>query len=305
MKVAIPGATGLIGRMLAEELAGRGHEPVALTRDPGRLRGGLARFEARRWVPGSGADPGAFTGTDAVVNLAGEPIVSGRWTAEKKNRIRDSRVLGTAEIVSSLSMMEERPKVFVAGSALGYYGPRGDDPLSEDEVSGKDFLASVCRDLEAEAGKAERLGVRVVRMRTGVVLSPRGGALAMMLPPFRLGLGGRIGAGRQWLSWIHEKDIVGAIVFILENGGVAGPVNASAPGAVRNADFTSALGRALGRPAFMPIPPIALRILYGEMANVLTFSIRAVPEKLEASGYVFEYGDIDEALKKCLSGSEV
>ena len=304
MKVAVPGATGLIGRMLASELVGRGHHPVVLTRNPEDVSGALAGFEARKWSPSSGPDPEAFAGTDAVVNLAGEPIVSGRWTDEKKRRIRDSRVTGNAAIVSSLSELDRRPEVFVAGSALGYYGDRGDDLLEEDEAGGEDFLASVCRDLEEEAAKAEQLGVRVVSMRTGVVLSSRGGALSKMLPPFRLGLGGRIGSGRQWFSWIHEKDIVGAIIFFLENGSIEGAVNAVPPGAVRNAHFTRALGSTLGRPAFIPIPPLALRVLYGEMANVLTYSIRAVPSRLRAAGYDFEYDDIGEALEECLARRE-
>jgi len=298
MKVAVPGATGLIGVMLARELVGRGHQPVVLTRHPDRVKGMLAGFERRRWIPGGSPDPGAFEGVDAVVNLAGEQIASGRWTKEKKRRIRDSRVLGTAGIVSSISALEERPRVFVAGSALGYYGSRGDDLLGEDEAAGGDFLAGVCRDLEAEAVKAKPLGVRVVMMRTAVVLSPRGGALSKMLPPFRLGLGGRIGSGRQWFSWIHEKDIVGSIIFFLENSGISGAVNVSAPAPARNSDLTKALAAALGKPAIIPIPSLVLRILYGEMAGVLTSSIRASDEKLVNAGYVFEYDDLEEALKE-------
>jgi uncharacterized protein (TIGR01777 family) len=304
MKVAVPGATGLIGRMLVRELVGRGHEPVVLTRDPGRVTGALAGFEKRRWIPDGDPSPEAFVGVDAVVNLAGAPIASGRWTKERKRMIRDSRVLGTAGIVRSISMLDSAPEVFVAGSALGYYGSRGNDLLGEDQGHGQDFLAGVCRDLEKEAVKAESFGVRVVRMRTGVVLSSRGGALEKMLPPFRIGLGGRIGSGRQWFSWIHEKDIVEAIIFFLENRAINGAVNAVSPHAVTNAEFTRTLGNALNRPAVFPVPPLVLRVIFGEMAGVLTFSIRASADKLVSSGYSFQYDDLREALDECLASRE-
>lgn len=298
MKVAIPGATGLIGRLLVRSLVERGHEPVVLTRNPSGVSGDMADLDVRRWI--ADPDPAPFEGVDAVVNLSGEPIVSGRWTAEKKRRIRESRVKGNAAIVSALSMLDPRPGILITGSAVGYYGSRGDDLLIESEGNGSDFLAGVCRDLEAEAENAEALGIRVIRMRTGVVLSPRGGALAKMLPPFRMGIGGRIGSGRQWFSWIHERDLTGAIMFFLENPEISGAVNAVSPGVVRNSDFTRSLGRVLSRPAIIPIPLIAFRLLYGEMAGVLAFSVRAVPEKLRDAGYEFQYNDIEEALASCV-----
>jgi uncharacterized protein (TIGR01777 family) len=300
MKVAIPGATGLIGRLLVQSLVRRGQEPVVLTRDPSRVSGDMAGLDIRSWSAYSDLDPAAFEGVDAVVNLSGEPIVSGRWTAEKKRRIRESRVKGNSAIVSALSMLDPRPGILLTGSAVGYYGSRGDDPLVESERNGSDFLASVCGDLEAEAEKAGALGIRVIRIRTGVVLSARGGALSKMLTPFRMGIGGRIGSGRQWFSWIHERDIVGAIIFLLENPEISGAVNVVSPGALRNSDFTQSLGRALSRPAIVPIPLIALRLLFGEMAGVLTFSIRAVPDKLRDAGYEFEYDEIDAALAECV-----
>jgi uncharacterized protein (TIGR01777 family) len=298
MKVAIPGATGLIGRLLVRSLVTRGHEPVVLTRNPSAVSSDMVGLDIRRWT--AEPDPAAFEGVDAVVNLSGEPIASGRWTAERKRRIRESRVKGNAAIVSALSMLDQRPGIMVTGSAVGYYGSRGDDLLVESDGNGPDFLAGVCRDLEAEAEKAEALGIRVIRMRTGVVLSPRGGALAKMLTPFRMGIGGRIGTGRQWFSWIHESDLTGAILFFLENPEISGAVNAVSPGAVRNVDLTRSLGRVLSRPTLIPIPLIAFRLLFGEMAGVLSFSIRAAPEKLRDAGFKFQYNDIEEALASCV-----
>jgi len=266
MRVAIPGGTGLIGRNLVSRLISAGHEPVILTRNPEKTSAAMPGVQARRWVIGVEAPEKALEGVDAVVNLAGEPIVGGRWNKERKKRIRDSRVQGTAQIVSAIKKLDGRPEVFIAGSAVGVYGSRGDDLLRENEESGNDFLAGVCRELEAEAVKAEEFGVRVVRIRTAAVLSSKAGALPKMLTPFKLGLGGRIGSGRQWFPWIHESDIASVMQFCLENKEVVGAVNAASPGSVRNSEFTKALGRALSRPAFMPIPIFALRLLFGEMA---------------------------------------
>lgn len=299
MRVAIPGGTGLIGRKLASLLIERGHEPVILTRDPGRVRAGMEQMEFRRW-PAGGEEEKTFEGVDAVVNLAGEPIAGGRWTGKRRKRIRDSRVLGTRRLVDAFKGMERKPGVFIAGSAVGYYGSRGDDILLEEEGPGSDFLSSVCVELEEEAAKAEHLGIRIVRIRTAPVLSARGGALPKMLAPFRIGLGGRIGSGRQWFPWIHEDDIARAIAFCLEDRSVAGALNLAAPGCARNTELTSALAKTLGRPARFPVPVFALRIVLGEMSVVLTSSIRAVPYALESSGFEFEYPELGGALRTLL-----
>jgi uncharacterized protein (TIGR01777 family) len=302
MRVAIPGGTGLIGRNLVSRLLSAGHEPVILSRNPAKTSAVMPGVEARRWVIGGEAPEKALEGVDAVVNLAGEPIVGGRWNKERKKRIRDSRVQGTAQIVSAMEKLGSRPEVLIAGSAVGFYGSRGDDILRENEDPGDDFLAAVCRDLEVEAVRAEGLGVRVVRIRTSAVLSSRAGALPKMLTPFKLGLGGRIGSGRQWFPWIHESDIAGVIHFCLENDTVSGAVNAASPGSARNSEFTRALAKSLSRPAFMPIPIFALRALFGEMAVVLSSSIRAVPAALESAGYAFQHKSLEEALHSILRG---
>jgi uncharacterized protein (TIGR01777 family) len=300
MKVAIPGGTGLIGRNLISKLKAAGHEPVILTRDPTRIPTGMSGLETRRWRIGDKETEKALEGVGAVVNLAGEPIVGGRWTEQLKRRIRESRILGTAQIVSAMKKLREKPEVFVAGSAVGYYGSRGDDVLGEDEGPGGDFLAGVCRDLEGEAMKAESLGVRVILSRTAPVLSMSGGALAKMLAPFRLGLGGRIGSGRQWFPWIHESDIAGAILFCLENTDIRGAVNVAAPGIVRNSEFTGTLAKVLSRPAILPIPVFALKILFGEMATILDSSIRAVPDVVTSAGYSFGHPSLQDALRNIL-----
>lgn len=312
MRVAIVGGTGLIGRALAAALAARGHEAIVLTRRPERTPVKPPLAGVRRWDPGAGGGPGAehsifggaapnpFEGVDAVVNLAGEPIAGGRWTRERKKRIRDSRVDGTRRIVEALSALDPRPRLLVAGSAVGYYGSRGDAVLRENEQPGGDFLAGVCRDLEREAAAAGTAGARVVTIRTAVVLAATGGALPPMVRPFRLGLGARIGSGRQWFPWIHVTDIAALIVHCIETDAVSGPVNAVSPGIVTNADFTQTLARALGRRALFAAPPWVLRLALGEMAGVLTASIRAVPEVALAHGFEFRYRDLEGALADCL-----
>jgi len=301
MRVAIPGGTGLIGRALSRALLARHHEPIALTRSPDRVPAATPFSGVRRWDPAAAsAGPNPFEGVDAVVNLAGEPIAGGRWTAERKRRIHRSRSEGTRAIVDAIAALEAKPRILVAGSAVGYYGSRGDAQLRENEPGGEDFLAGVCRDLEREAGRAKELGLRVVALRTSPVLSAHGGVLEQMVRPFRLGLGGRIGSGRQWFPWIHVTDIADLLVFCLEKEAVDGPVNAVSPGIVTNAGLTGALAGAVGRKAPWVIPPLALRLLYGEMASVLVASIRAVPEKAMSSGFRFRYRSIDEALADCL-----
>lgn len=301
MKVAIPGGTGLIGRALSRALASRGHEPIALTRRPDRTPAAPPFAGVRRWDPFAGpAAPNPFEGVDAIVNLAGEPIAGGRWSSARKERIYRTRVWGTRKIVEAVGALEQKPRILIAGSAVGFYGSRGDAQLRENEPGGEDFLAGVCRDLEHEADAANALGLRVVAVRTSPVLSAKGGVLERMIGPFRMGVGGRIGSGRQWFPWIHVTDIADLIVFCIETEAVAGPVNAVSPGIVTNAGFTGALASALGRKAPLVIPPLALRLLYGEMALVLLSSIRAVPEKAIGHGFRFRYRSVDEALTDCL-----
>jgi uncharacterized protein len=300
MRVAVTGATGTIGAALVRELGERGDEVVALTRDPARARERLGpAVDARQWadpkdVP---APADVLAGCDAVVNLLGEPIAQ-RWSDAAKREIRDSRVLGTRNLVEGLRGADPRPGVLVSQSASGWYGARGDEPLDETEPAGDDFLATVVRDWEAEARRAEEeLGMRVVMTRTGVVLSESGGALEKMLPPFKMGVGGPVAGGRQYVSWVDLEDVVGAIVFALKTESARGPVNVTAPEAVTNAELSKALGRVLRRPAVMPVPGFALRALYGEMAFVVTTGARLVPRRLQELGYEFRRPDLVEALK--------
>ena len=301
LRVVIPGGTGLIGTKLVGALLEHGHQPVVLTRSPERARARFPLVEVKRWLPEeSDGDCASFDGADAVVNLAGEPIDAGRWTRKRKEGIHDSRVAGTRSVVRCLSGMRQRPEVLVAGSAVGYYGSRGDASLDEIEGVGEGFLASVCSALEREAEEAGSLGVRVVRLRTGVVLSPDGGALGSIARPFRLGLGGRLGDGSQWFSWIHIADHVRAVVHCLETSEVAGPVNAVSPNPVSNSEFTRAMGEVLARPAMLRVPGPLLRLAVGEVADALLSSQRAVPSRLMRDGFRFEFADLRQALADCL-----
>jgi len=301
MIVAIPGGSGLIGSKLTEVLLERGHEPVVLTRSPENLQRTRSRAEIRRWSPGE-SDGGcaSLRGIDAVVNLAGAPIDGGRWTTKSKQRIRDSRVNGTRDLVRCLRQQEHRPEVLVAGSAVGFYGSRDDYVLHESDSPGEGFLASVCRDLEREAEEAEGLGVRVVRLRTGVVLSAKGGALEKLSRPFRVGLGGRLGDGKQWLSWIHIDDLARMIAHCLETRTITGAVNAVAPSPVTNAEFTRVLGEVLSRPAFLRVPGVALRLGIGELADALLSSQRVMSDLIVMAGFDFSFGSLREALLDCL-----
>jgi uncharacterized protein (TIGR01777 family) len=304
-RVVVTGATGLIGRALVTELRARGEHVVALSRDEQRARRQLgAEVEVVTW-----ADPlsmplpeAALAGSDSVIHLLGEPIAQ-RWSDDVKRRIRDSRVLGTRNVVAGLLKVAEaqRPKILVSQSAVGYYGPRGEEELTEAAPPGNDFVAEVVEAWEAEAQAAEDMGLRVVLTRTGVVLDAHGGALAKMLPPFRAGIGGPVGSGRQYLPWIHLDDVVGALLFCLDHDTASGPVNLSAPRPVTNRDFSRALGRALHRPAFMPVPPVALKLLYGEMAEIVLEGQRAVPARLLELGYGFRHPDLDAALRDALA----
>ncbi len=241
----------------------------------------------------------AFEGCDAVINLAGESI-AGRWTTAKKQLIRDSRVLGTKNLVNALAQLSSRPKVLLSASAIGYYGDRGEETLTEDAAPGSDFLAQVCRDWENEALKAESPGMRVVRLRIGLVLGRGGGTLQALLPLFRVGLGGPLGSGRQWWSWIHRDDLCRLIVQILANENVSGPVNATAPQPVRQKEFAQVLGRVLRRPAFLPTPAFALKIALGEFADGILASQRALPRRAQEMGYRFQFEELEGALREIL-----
>jgi uncharacterized protein (TIGR01777 family) len=300
MKIAVTGATGLIGSRLVARLLERGDEVTVLTRDAERARSALGDVDAVVWEPTSTAGPTeALAGRDGVVHLAGEPVAQ-RWSDMVKERIWTSREAGTRCLVAGLRGAEPRPGVLVSASGVGYYGPRGDERLDEGAEPGDDFLAHVTKAWEAEAAAAEKLGLRVVMVRTGVVLDRAGGALAKMLPPFRAGIGGPVAGGRQYMPWIHLDDLVGIYLAALDGDDWSGPVNASAPEPVTNKEFSKALGRALHRPAFAPVPAIALRILYGEMAEIVTAGQRAVPKRALELGYDFRHPDLNEALAAAL-----
>jgi uncharacterized protein len=301
MRVTLTGATGGIGRGLAEALIARGDEVTALTRSPERAAGRLPQgVAAVGWDPVAGPAPAdALAGRDAVVNLAGENVAQ-RWTSEVKQRIRASRELGTRNLVEGLRIAEPRPAALVSGSASGYYGPHGDERVGEDAPAGDDFLAAVSVAWEREAMEAEGLGMRVVIVRTGIVLDADSGALATMLTPFKLGVGGPVAGGRQYMPWIHREDEIGLLLAALDNAGLSGPVNGSAPEPATNRDFSRALGRALHRPAFAPIPAAAIKVLYGDMSQIVVKGVRMVPDRAAELGYTFRHPDLDEALRSTL-----
>jgi uncharacterized protein (TIGR01777 family) len=302
MKIVVTGATGFVGRGLCETLAARGDSLVALTRQPGSagtLPPGTERVE---WRPGvRPLPPQVFAGVDAIVHLAGESVVQ-RWTPERKRRIRESRVTGTRQLVEVLAAIEERPRVLVSASAIGIYGDRGDESLTENSPPGGGFLADVCVEWEAAAECAAALGARVVCLRIGVVLDAGGGALARLLTPFKLGLGGPIGSGRQWVSWVHRADVIGLILHVLDQPTAAGALNATAPGPVRNCDLARTLGAVLRRPALVRPPAFMLPLVLGEMASVLLGSQRVLPVRTEASGYRFRFPALEPALRHIIGG---
>jgi uncharacterized protein len=268
-----------------------------------RLVRGAARGDDQiGWDPAEPLAPQTVSGFDAVIHLAGESIF-GRWTAGKKARIRDSRVVGTFNLSSALAQARDKPQVFVCGSAIGYYGNRGDEALREESAPGAGFLAEVCQDWEEATTPAVRADIRTAHIRTGVVLSPKGGALAAMLPPFRMGLGGRTGSGQQWLSWIDVRDMVGAIHHILKNDLIQGPVNMVAPKPVRNAEFARTLASVLSRPAIFPLPAFAVKLVFGEMGeNLLLGSQKVEASKLISTGYPFRYRELKTSLESLLHG---
>jgi hypothetical protein len=243
------------------------------------------------------AEPEKLEGIEAVIHLAGEPV-SGRWTDEKKRKIHDSRVLGTRSVVEALSGLQAKPKVFVSASGIGYYGDRGDDVMTEMSGPGDTFLAKVCRDWEAEARRAEDVGIRTVLVRTGIVLSKHGGALAEMLTPFKFGVGGVVGSGKQWMSWLALDDIIAIYNHVLEDESMRGAFNATSPDPVTNEEFTKALGSVLYRPTILPLPEFAVNLIFGEMGDALLLdSTRAVPKRLEEAGFEFKFTDLTTALK--------
>ncbi len=301
MNITATGATGLIGSKLVRALRDRGDEVTVLSRSPDRARAALG-VEAVAWDPMAGPAPGAaLEGRDAVVHLAGEPVAQ-RWTAEAKERIRASRATGTRNLREGLAALSDpaRPRTLVSSSAVGYYGKHGDERLPESTPAGDDFLAQVCVAWEREADHAEQLGMRVVKIRTGVVLDKTGGALKTMLPPFKLGVGGPVAGGAQYLPWIHVDDLVGLYLHALDDASWSGAYNGAAPEPVTNKAFSKALGRALHRPAFAPVPAAAIKLLYGEMAEIVTEGQRAVPERPLARGYAFRNADLDAALGDAL-----
>jgi uncharacterized protein (TIGR01777 family) len=319
MRVTLTGATGLIGPQLVESLRARGDDVTVLSRDPqhaqDRLRqsthssaqrnGTLGALQAMAWDPIREQAPSdALAGRDAVVHLAGENVAQ-RWTPSAKQAIRASRVTGTRNLVQGLASLAqaERPRVLISSSAIGYYGPHGDEPIDEEAPAGIDFLAQTCAAWEAEAKAAERLGIGVVRVRTGVVLDRNGGALSKMLPPFKLGVGGPVAGGRQYISWIHTDDLVGIVTASIEDERWQGAVNATAPDPQRNSDFSKALGRALHRPSLLPVPGTALRLLYGEMAEIVTTGARVLPARALMLGYEFRYPQLSTALNAALAPS--
>jgi uncharacterized protein (TIGR01777 family) len=295
MKVLISGATGLIGSALIPELESGGHQITRLTRSPGS-------GSDVGWNPDAGEiDASRLEGHDAVVHLAGESIGEGRWTPEKKRRIRESRTKGTRLLAETIASLPEPPRVMVSASAVGYYGDRGNELLREDSGPGSDFLAEVCKAWEAAADPAREAGMRVVHLRNGIVLSTEGGALARTLPIFKLGGGGRIGSGRQWWSWVAIDDVVGAIVHALTDDSVEGPVNVGSPNPLTNAEYTRVLGKVLNRPTIFPLPAPAARLMLGEVADALLLaSQRIEPAKLKETGYEFRYPELEGALRHLL-----
>lgn len=300
MRVLISGVTGFIGARLAETLAAAGHEIWGLSRDPDKARSQVPQLaESFAWNPVAQQPPrGAVADVDAVVHLAGE-TVSGRWTAKKMQRIEDSRVLGTHNLVKAFEI-PNRPAVLVSSSAIGYYGDRGDTELTEELEPGRDFLGTVCQKWEAEAERAERLGVRVVIVRTGIVLAPGGGALAAMLLPFKMGAGGPMGSGAQWWSWIHRDDLVAILQRAIEEDTMHGAYNATAPSPMRQKEFAGVLGTVLHRPAFMPTPAFALKLALGGFSTELLSSKRVLPKRLQKQGFEFQYPELEGALRAAL-----
>lgn len=316
MRVTVTGATGMIGPRVVASLRARGDEVTVLSRNPERAQsrleqptrpplprdGSSGTLETMRWdLSREPAPSAALAGREAVVHLAGENVAQ-RWTASAKQAIRESRMIGTRHLVQGLAPLgdAERPSVLVSASAIGYYGAHGDEPIDEEAPAGGDFLAQACSAWEAEAETAKQYGVRVVRVRTGVVLDRDGGALGKMLTPFKLGVGGPVAGGRQYISWIHPDDLVGIVLAAIDSEQWQGPVNATAPEPQRNRDFSKALGHALHRPSMLPVPGAALALLYGEMSEIVTTGARVLPARALVLGYEFRHPQLGSALRAAL-----
>lgn len=301
MKIIVSGSSGLVGAALVDSLRSEGHSIGRLVRS-GSVSTADATSKMIRWEPPTGSiDLPSMEAADAVVHLAGASVAGGRWTAARKQVLRRSRVEATRHLVAGLTQLKEKPRAFVSASAIGYYGNRGDEILTETSAPGSDFLAQLCRDWEAEAARAEHEGIRTVILRFGIILAPHGGALQQMLRPFRLGVGGRLGNGQQWMSWITLGDVIALVRYALESDSSRGPINAVAPNAVTNAEFTSLLAGVLHRPALLPAPRFALRLALGEMADAVLASQRVVPEKLNGMGYSFRHPQLKQALESLLN----
>lgn len=298
MKILITGASGLIGKALQESFREKGYEMLLASRSEPKNASQI------RWDADTGfrdEDLERLEGLDAVIHLAGESIAGLRWTDEKKKAIRDSRVFGTRSMIETFDKLKQKPKTFIAASAVGFYGDRGDDVLTESSSAGKTFLAEVAKEWEAESRRAEDLGIRTVLLRSAIVLSKEGGALATMLTPFKLGVGGVIGDGKQWMSWISLDDVVGIVNYALEHENVRGAVNNTSPNPVTNEEFTKTLGTVLYRPTFLPLPEFAVHMVLGEMGDALLLdSTRVVPKRLMDAGYEFKYPELNTALKRAV-----
>ena len=297
MKVLITGASGLIGSALQKSFTEKGYEMLLASRKESSDDGHI------QWSIEEGfTNPEKLEGIDAVVHLAGESVNGLRWTDEKKKAIRDSRVFGTRSVVDAISKLKQKPKVLIAASAVGFYGERGDEEVTESSGAGDNFLAHVCKEWEAESRRAEDAGIRTVLLRTGIVLSKDGGALATMLLPFKLGLGGVIGSGKQWMSWITLDDHIAAINYAIENENLRGAVNSVSPNPVQNEEFTKKLGDVLYRPTFIPLPEFAVSMLFGEMGDeLLLASTKVLPARLEEAGFEFKYPELKPALEQALA----
>jgi uncharacterized protein len=297
LKILISGSHGLVGRALIKHLSSKGHNVARLVREVPS-----SNSTDVEWHPEQGMIASEkMVNFDAVVHLAGESIASGKWTEEKKRRIRESRVFGTQLLSKTLAQLTHPPGVFVSASAIGIYGNRGDELLTENSNPGDDFLARVCIDWEKSTAAAEEKGIRVVKPRFGIIMAKEGGALAKMLPPFRMGIGGKIGTGQQWMSWIALDDVVKGLEYVLNEETISGPVNFVAPNPVTNATFTHSLGKSLGRPTFLPVPSFGARLAFGEMADALLLTSQKVePKRLNESGFSFQYPDLKNALSHIL-----
>jgi uncharacterized protein (TIGR01777 family) len=306
MRILVSGSTGLVGSALMERLPREGHEVVRLVRPETRRSGGNAGSVSSAaevvWSPVDGNLGAGADGADAVVHLAGVSIADGRWNDARKRALRDSRVAGTHNLIDALKRLKRAPQIFIAASAIGFYGSRGDEELTESSSTGSDFLAQTCQDWELESARAADLGARVVILRSGVILAKNGGALPRIALPFRLGVGGPIGSGRQWMSWIALEDVVGIVAYALTNAKMTGAFNVVAPQPVHNAEFAKVLGRVLHRPAIFPTPGFMLRLALGEMADALLLSSqRVLPRRIEEASYRFARPELEGALRSVLT----